>query len=95
MKFYNPNSKLGKEMEIFFNDDLAPPIDEEFMQQLLENPPKLCKDFGTPCSEYDETEGRCKCIRTVFKHNKHYQHYLSLVKAKVERSFVELISKKR
>ncbi len=95
MSTYNPHSKLAEEMKIFFDDDLAPPIDDAWMEELLQNPPKLCKDLGTVCSDYERTDGNCKCIRTVFKHNKHYQHYLKLVKEKVERSFVELISKKR
>ena len=77
------------ELEAFMDMGNIPPLDETHIQNLLENPPMLCEGG---CSD---EEGTCKCIRTVFKHYTHYQHYLALIKNDIELAFVDLLNKGR
>jgi len=74
----------------FYQTDHIPPIDVEHMQQVLENPPKLCGCHECPKDVYGQY---CKCILDVFPHETHYKHYLKLVKLKVQSAFVDLIRK--
>ena len=60
------------------------------MRDLLAHPPKWCGEEGCPM---DEHRKHCKCIKTIFVHETHYEHYLELVKRKVESAFVDLILK--
>ena len=78
------------ELEAFMDMENIPPLDETHIKNLIENPPMLCEGG---CS--DEDEGTCKCIRTVFKHYTHYQHYLALIKNDIELAFVDLLNKGR
>ena len=41
----------------------------------------------------DDERNYCKCIKSIFRHQTHYEHYLELVKLKVESAFVDLILK--
>lgn len=68
----------------------APPIDEEHLKALIDNPPMLCGECDCP---RDSTGNYCKCIRSVFEHEEHYLLYLKLVKQKIESAFVDLIRK--
>ena len=74
----------------FYQTDDIPPIDVEQMKDLLENPPMLCGEGGCPM---DEERNCCRCIKSIFKHQTHYEHYLELVKLKVESAFIDLIKK--
>ncbi len=76
--------------DYFYQTDNIPPIDVEQMRDLLENPPKWCGKEGCP---HDEHMKYCKCIKTIFVHETHYELYLELVKRKVESAFVDLILK--
>ena len=76
--------------DYFYQTDNIPPIDVEQMRDLLENPPKWCSKEGCP---HDEHMKYCKCIKTIFVHETHYELYLELVKRKVESAFVDLILK--
>ena len=94
MKNNRLNDKEQKELEAFMDTSKVSPIDEKLMQDLLKNPPMFCENKDT-CSSYIENGDRCRCIRSVFKHNAHYEHYLNLVKDELEHSFIDLISKQR
>tara|TARA_B100001109_G_C18669450_1_gene383434 strand:+ start:121 stop:381 length:261 start_codon:yes stop_codon:yes gene_type:complete len=76
--------------DYFYQTDDIPPIDIEQMRDLLAHPPKWCGEEGCPM---DEHRKHCKCIKTIFVHETHYEHYLELVKRKVESAFVDLILK--
>ena len=76
--------------DYFYQTDDIPPIDIEQMKDLLAHPPKWCGEEGCPM---DEHRKHCKCIKTIFVHETHYEHYLELVKRKVESAFVDLILK--
>ena len=45
------------------------------------------------CPEDTFTGRKYKCILSIFPHITHYEHYLELVKDKVESAFVDLIGK--
>lgn len=77
--------------DYFYQTDDIPPIDNEHMQDLLENPPMLCGDKWD-CPVNNEGK-KCRCILSVFPHETHYEHYLELVKHKIESAFVDLIQK--
>ena len=74
----------------FYQRDNIPPIDNEHMEDLLENPPMLCGDRDCPVDTYGR---KCRCLLSVFPHETHYEHYLELVKHKIESAFVDLIQK--
>ena len=76
--------------DYFYQTDNIPPIDVEQMRDLLETPPMLCGEEGCPM---DDERNYCKCIKSIFRHQTHYEHYLELVKLKVESAFVDLILK--
>ena len=80
------------ELEMWSNPLDIPEIDIEQMETLLEHPPKLCDDQDH-CNSYRLSGDRCKCIRTLFLHETHYELYKQLVKQKIEQGFWELISK--
>ena len=94
MNFWMPDSDEQKELDRFMDDTFAPPIDDEHMKQLLETPPMLCSEPEN-CKSREYSGELCKCIRSVFLHNSHYEHYKKLVKNQINASFVELISKNR
>ena len=94
MSIWIPDSDEQNELDRFMDDAFAPPIDDEQMKQLLKTPPMLC-DEPEMCKSRCYSGERCKCIRSVFLHNSHYEHYKELVKNKINASFVDLISKKR
>jgi hypothetical protein len=77
--------------DYFYQRENIPSIDERHMEQLLEHPPILCREMNCPEDSY--TGRKCKCILSVFPHITHYEHYLELVKDKVESAFVDLIGK--
>ena len=74
----------------FYQTDSIPPIDAEQMRDFLETPPMLCGEENCPM---DNEKNYCRCIKTIFKHQTHYETYLELVKLKVESAFVDLILK--
>ena len=76
--------------DYFYQTDSIPPIDVEQMKDLLESPPMLCGEEDCPV---DGERNCCRCIKSIFKHKSHYEHYLELVKLKVESAFVDLILK--
>jgi len=92
MNIHSSFEQEQKEYEAFMDTTNVPPIDETQMQYLLKNPPILCEGEDA-CTKYYEHGDRCRCIRTVFKWNAHYEHYLNLVKAEVEHAFTDLITK--
>ena len=74
------------------NDDFrsknVPPIDEQHIRDLIDNPPMLCGDCECP----QDFEGNyCRCITAVFQHEEHYLLYKKLIKQKIESAFVGLI----
>ena len=75
--------------DYFYQTDNIPDIDPQHMKDLLENPPMLCGDEDCP---RDDVNKYCRCITSVFMHETHYEHYLALVKMKIENAFVDLIT---
>ena len=92
MKNGSWHDKEQTELDAFMDPNNVPPIDEEQMQGLLKNPPMYCEDKETSCISYMENGERCRCIRSIFKHNKHYEHYKNKVKDELEHAFIDLIS---
>ena len=76
--------------DYFYQTDNIPPIDVEQISVLFEYPPMFCGEEGCPM---DYERNSCKCIKSIFRHQTHYEHYLELVKLKVESAFVDLILK--
>lgn len=74
----------------FYLRENIPPIDENHIVALVENPPVLCG--CTDCPK-DLNDRYCKCITTVFQHETHYLLYKKLIKQKIESAFVELLKK--
>jgi hypothetical protein len=72
----------------FYIAENIPPIDENHIVALVENPPVLCGSIDCP---KDVNDRYCKCITTVFQHETHYLLYLKLIKQKIESAFVELL----
>ena len=77
------------EIDAFMDSNNVPPLDENHIQNIINNPPMLCEGGCSEDTEY------CKCIRTVFQHYSHYEHYLAVIKNEMEDTFVELLFKKR
>ena len=80
------------ELDAWRNPFDIPEIDMEQIKFLLENPPKFCNEQDH-CISYQMSKDKCRCTRTLFKHETHYELYLALVKERIEQGFGELISK--
>ena len=58
---------------------------------LLEHPPMFCDD-KEQCVSYHLNKDRCRCIRTIFPHESHYEIYKQLLDEKVNSEMINAIT---
>ena len=58
---------------------------------LLEHPPQFCEDKEN-CLSYYLNKDRCRCIRTIFPHQSHYEIYKLLLEEKVNSELINAIT---
>ena len=87
-------NKEQKEYEAYISDIDVPPIDDEQMELLMDNPPMQC-EVKQDCESFQNYGDKCRCIRSVFKHYTHYEHYQTRLKNEIEQAFAEIVFKDR
>lgn len=68
-----------------------PILNLEQIAYLLKHPPKLCED-KEQCVSYHLNKDRCRCIRTIFAHESHYEIYKQLLDEKVDTELINSIT---
>ena len=74
------------EMQEWTSDDNienVPMIDFSKLSYLLENPPTRCEE-KEDCASYNLSGNRCRCIRTIFPHESHYEIYIIMAEDKIK-----------
>jgi hypothetical protein len=70
---------------------VVPILDLEQIAYLLKHPPKFCEDKNK-CVSYHLNKDRCRCVRTIFAHESHYEIYKQLLEEKVNSELINSIT---
>lgn len=81
-----------QELKVWCDPINIPDIDEQEMQNILDNPPVLCDELEA-CYSHEISGDYCRCIRSVFKHEEHYLHFLDLVRNRLQQGFEGILTK--
>ena len=79
------NEFLVEEMEMkdWQSQEDVPNIDIEQLKYLLKNPPTRCEN-KSECVSYHLSHDKCRCIRTIFAHRRHYELWKLMAEEKIK-----------